>query len=364
MATNDGSMTSTMDISSHDSVPFSTEHSQPSIIPQHQQQQQQQQQHHYQPAAADNAPRLSRASGGVKQLSVAKDSGKRKIQIRRIENERARAVTFSKRKNGLLKKAMELAVLCDCEVSVMIFTKNGKLVEFSSEGSHQKMMERYANYSGLVEHREINKQTIKTKVNMSKDRPADTNAALHASKQSEAYDQAIRQAVVNSGNHENRPATQHIPQQQQQNAAPAAPVSVEFQTFINRIENKTKLIQEMQARDTNRYAGMPSQCAPPAEKSSQQEEIRSQLQSILSTGQKVHTDKSATNQVVAATTSTTTLQENEVDEDDQPSFGPRFAKLNNISLRLPSLTMLPSNMFDMPGIPDDELFHSIDIQKQ
>ncbi|TXG62758.1 hypothetical protein EZV62_009752 [Acer yangbiense] len=39
-----------------------------------------------------------------------------KTQMRRIENATSRQVTFSKRRNGLLKKAFELSVLCDAEI--------------------------------------------------------------------------------------------------------------------------------------------------------------------------------------------------------------------------------------------------------
>ncbi|RZS03250.1 hypothetical protein BHM03_00033412 [Ensete ventricosum] len=44
--------------------------------------------------------------------------GRGKIVIRRIDNSTSRQVTFSKRRNGLLKKAKELAILCDAEVGV------------------------------------------------------------------------------------------------------------------------------------------------------------------------------------------------------------------------------------------------------
>ncbi|KAK3217906.1 hypothetical protein Dsin_011876 [Dipteronia sinensis] len=42
--------------------------------------------------------------------------GRGKIEIKRIENLNSRQVTFSKRRNGLLKKAKELSVLCDAEL--------------------------------------------------------------------------------------------------------------------------------------------------------------------------------------------------------------------------------------------------------
>ncbi|QHN78878.1 Floral homeotic protein AGAMOUS [Arachis hypogaea] len=42
--------------------------------------------------------------------------GRGKIEIKRIENTTNRQVTFCKRRNGLLKKAYELSVLCDAEI--------------------------------------------------------------------------------------------------------------------------------------------------------------------------------------------------------------------------------------------------------
>nr|UZF96625.1 AGL15 protein [Paeonia ostii] len=60
--------------------------------------------------------------------------GRGKIEIKRIENANSRQVTFSKRRAGLLKKAKELAILCDAEVAVIIFSNTGKLFEFSSSG--------------------------------------------------------------------------------------------------------------------------------------------------------------------------------------------------------------------------------------
>ena len=61
-----------------------------------------------------------------------KGMGRGKIEIKKIENLNSRQVTFSKRRNGLLKKARELSVLCDAEVAVIIFSSTGKLYEFSN----------------------------------------------------------------------------------------------------------------------------------------------------------------------------------------------------------------------------------------
>ncbi|KAJ0041493.1 hypothetical protein Pint_27761 [Pistacia integerrima] len=58
--------------------------------------------------------------------------GRGKIAIRRIDNSTSRQVTFSKRRKGLIKKAKELAILCDAEVGLAIFSSTGKLYEFAS----------------------------------------------------------------------------------------------------------------------------------------------------------------------------------------------------------------------------------------
>nr|XP_017221806.1 PREDICTED: MADS-box transcription factor 23-like [Daucus carota subsp. sativus] len=68
--------------------------------------------------------------------------GRGKIVIRRIDNTTSRQVTFSKRRSGLLKKAKELAILCDAEVGLMIFSSTGKLYDFAST-SMKSVIERY-----------------------------------------------------------------------------------------------------------------------------------------------------------------------------------------------------------------------------
>ncbi|KAM0895543.1 hypothetical protein ACQ4PT_023796 [Festuca glaucescens] len=58
--------------------------------------------------------------------------GRGKVEMRRIENKISLQVTFAKRRNGLLKKAYELSLLCDAEVALIIFSGRGRLFEFSS----------------------------------------------------------------------------------------------------------------------------------------------------------------------------------------------------------------------------------------
>ncbi|KAG0540468.1 hypothetical protein BDA96_03G411800 [Sorghum bicolor] len=68
--------------------------------------------------------------------------GRGKIEIKRIENTTSRQVTFCKRRNGLLKKAYELSILCDAEIALVIFSSRGRLYEYSSN-SVRSTIERY-----------------------------------------------------------------------------------------------------------------------------------------------------------------------------------------------------------------------------
>nr|QOH28311.1 agamous-like protein [Hippeastrum hybrid cultivar] len=68
--------------------------------------------------------------------------GRGKIEIKRIENTTNRQVTFCKRRNGLLKKAYELSVLCDAEVALIVFSSRGRLYEYANN-SVKATIERY-----------------------------------------------------------------------------------------------------------------------------------------------------------------------------------------------------------------------------
>ena len=60
--------------------------------------------------------------------------GKKKIDnIKFIQNKNHRNVTYSKRKKGLIKKAIELSSLCGQDIFLVIFDKEKqKIVEFKS----------------------------------------------------------------------------------------------------------------------------------------------------------------------------------------------------------------------------------------
>ncbi|KAI0497663.1 hypothetical protein KFK09_020896 [Dendrobium nobile] len=73
--------------------------------------------------------------------------GRGRVQLKRIENKIKRQVTFSKRRSGLMKKAHEISVLCDADVALIVFSNKGKLCEYSTDSSMDKILERYESYT-------------------------------------------------------------------------------------------------------------------------------------------------------------------------------------------------------------------------
>uniref|UniRef100_A0A3Q3B1V7 Myocyte enhancer factor 2d n=2 Tax=Kryptolebias marmoratus TaxID=37003 RepID=A0A3Q3B1V7_KRYMA len=78
--------------------------------------------------------------------------GRKKILIQRITDERNRQVTFTKRKFGLMKKAYELSVLCDCEIALIIFNHSNKLFQYASTDM-DKVLLKYTEYNEPHESR-------------------------------------------------------------------------------------------------------------------------------------------------------------------------------------------------------------------
>ena len=77
--------------------------------------------------------------------------GRNKIKIEKIQNERIRQVifinnlqvTFYKRKRGIIKKAMELALLCEVKIFMCIVDKNDKTSIYSSENNISNFLSYY-----------------------------------------------------------------------------------------------------------------------------------------------------------------------------------------------------------------------------
>lgn len=60
--------------------------------------------------------------------------GKRRLPIQKIDHKRRRTVVKNKRRNGLLKKAVELSLLCDQKIYIVIYDKEyDRLIQFMSD---------------------------------------------------------------------------------------------------------------------------------------------------------------------------------------------------------------------------------------
>nr|XP_010970498.1 myocyte-specific enhancer factor 2B-like [Camelus bactrianus] len=98
--------------------------------------------------------RASEGPGGADQGHSTQPGtmGRKKIQISRILDQRNRQVTFTKRKFGLMKKAYELSVLCDCEIALIIFNSANRLFQYASTDMDRVLL-KYTEYSEPHESR-------------------------------------------------------------------------------------------------------------------------------------------------------------------------------------------------------------------
>uniref|UniRef100_W5MNE8 Myocyte enhancer factor 2d n=1 Tax=Lepisosteus oculatus TaxID=7918 RepID=W5MNE8_LEPOC len=77
---------------------------------------------------------------------------KKRFAITQVLQETTVQVTFTKRKFGLMKKAYELSVLCDCEIALIIFNHSNKLFQYASTDM-DKVLLKYTEYNEPHESR-------------------------------------------------------------------------------------------------------------------------------------------------------------------------------------------------------------------
>ncbi|RUS90494.1 hypothetical protein EGW08_001762 [Elysia chlorotica] len=141
--------------------------------------------------------------------------GRKKIQIARINDERNRQVTFTKRKFGLMKKAYELSVLCDCEIALIIFTSNNKLYQYASSDM-DKVLLKYTEYNDSVVS-QTNKDIVdmlNKKDSKGNDLGGDDDDDYPVSPSTDAQYRKINAEFARAMNTDRDPKTQTVYQQQ------------------------------------------------------------------------------------------------------------------------------------------------------
>ncbi|KAL4566210.1 hypothetical protein LXL04_030322 [Taraxacum kok-saghyz] len=125
--------------------------------------------------------------------------GRVKLQIKKIENTTNRQVTFSKRRNGLIKKAYELSVLCDVDVALIMFSPSGRASIFSGSRSIEEIMGRYINLPeherGRLQNQEQLERALGTLKKESQDHQ-NQNQARNSSANADSQVQEIQQEIV------------------------------------------------------------------------------------------------------------------------------------------------------------------------
>ncbi|CAN4104831.1 unnamed protein product [Withania somnifera] len=81
--------------------------------------------------------------------------GRNKLVMEKIEDSTSRQLTYSKRKDSIVKKAKELAILCDTDVALLTFSPTGHVNSYSSRGSVEDVMLRAVNRSSNLNRQEV-----------------------------------------------------------------------------------------------------------------------------------------------------------------------------------------------------------------
>lgn len=89
--------------------------------------------------------------------------GRNKIKIEKIENSRIRQVTFYKRKKGLIKKSMELSLLCEAKIMLCVLDKNEKMSIYVSDRETSKDFEDYW-YNKNIQKEFLSNKEVKNKI--------------------------------------------------------------------------------------------------------------------------------------------------------------------------------------------------------
>ncbi|KAG6385157.1 hypothetical protein SASPL_153985 [Salvia splendens] len=139
-------------------------------------------------------------------LSDSPTMGRKKLTMRRIENPTSRQLTYTKRKEGIIKKAGELAVLCDTDVALIMFAPSGRLASFASNGRIEDILLRFVDRpdelrGGPINHEEeleekLDKLTRKQRESQEKMRYYEPNVEkINSALEAGVYQQFLTTAI-------------------------------------------------------------------------------------------------------------------------------------------------------------------------
>ena len=76
--------------------------------------------------------------------ALAAAMGRSAVVVKPIEDASKRKATFQKRRAGIMKKAMELSVLCHCDIALVVFDEYGDLHQYASSDIKKTLRRAFA----------------------------------------------------------------------------------------------------------------------------------------------------------------------------------------------------------------------------
>ncbi|XP_028115440.1 agamous-like MADS-box protein AGL61 [Camellia sinensis] len=127
--------------------------------------------------------------------------GRRRVEIKRIEDKARRQTTFTKRRDGLFKKTGELCNLCGTEAAVITFSNAGNTFAFGNP-SVDSVLDRYLSMTSSSSRASVDGGEVAAaeRVREREERLAEALARLEVEKKrGEAIDEALSILKLNEG---------------------------------------------------------------------------------------------------------------------------------------------------------------------
>ncbi|GMP96616.1 hypothetical protein CsSME_00045168 [Camellia sinensis var. sinensis] len=125
--------------------------------------------------------------------------GRRRVEIKRIEDKARRQTTFTKRRDGLFKKTGELCNLCGTEAAVITFSNAGNTFAFGNP-SVDSVLDRYLSMTSSSSRASVDGGEVAAaeRVREREERLAEALARLEVEKKrGEAIDEALSMLKLN-----------------------------------------------------------------------------------------------------------------------------------------------------------------------